>query len=331
MPQDDNVHFLRPKKRAEATAPEAAPATDGALAPRSNFDDGVISKPDNVVAIDAKRQTANAIFEARAFEGETLRMGQVLRRVREALEMNLKEISGTTRIRENFLMAIERMEINTIPKGYLNVYLRTYAQALGLAPEQVVGPYTAECGAVDELKERANVEKIGRLGPQQARWPIVAAITIALLLIGLSGLLLARYLGRDRTLTSAPNVAATANGARESLFETTETRPLPQGVTLELVARRPAWIEVRAADGTIFRSRVMAEGETYFPRVNAGWVISAEDSGAFFWRLGSFDSAPLGVDAAPLFSLSIDRELARVTEAATPPAETPPGAATPVP
>jgi len=58
-------------------------------------------------------------------------MGQVLRRVREALDLNLGEISRSSLIRENFLMAIERMELQTIAKGYLVPYLIAYSKYLG--------------------------------------------------------------------------------------------------------------------------------------------------------------------------------------------------------
>ncbi len=315
MGQDDNVHFLRPKKRETDRTVEEAEA-EGLSTVRTNFDDGILSTSQNVVPIDPKRAEADQIFETRQYEGEDLRMGQVLRRVRETLGLDLSGISKTSLIRENFLMAIERMEINTIPKGYLTVYLRTFAQALGLPPEAVIRDYTAECGAVDEVKTAAPVPKVGELGPEKPKWPLLASVAAIVALIGLSGIGLAQWLRKDPIAKPVTTSSGNVNGARESLFEKSTTRPLPEGVALELIAKREAWIEVRAADGTIFRSRVMAEGESYFPRSDAGWTLSAEDGGAFVWRLGTFEAGALGADGAQVFSLSVDRELARVADLA---------------
>ncbi len=116
---------------------------------------------------------------------------------------------------------------------------------------------------------------------------------------------------------STPIVAV--NGARDSLFSDTDSqRPVPDTLPLELVAVRQGWLEVRGADGTIFRSRVMAEGETYFPRLNAGWTVSARDGGAFEWRVGDIVVSPLGPDGAEVFSVSVDEQLTRAAEVSAP-------------
>jgi cytoskeleton protein RodZ len=333
MANDENVHFLRPKKREPA--PEADVGTVGGaasgVAARSMFEDGIVSRPDNVVPIDPRRERATEIFETRIFEDEALRTGQVLRRVREALGLRLQDVSKHSLIRENFLMAIERMEINVIPKGYLTVYLRAYASELGLPTETVISQYTQECGAVDEVKAALPVPKMGRIAADKPAWPIYVAAAGALLLLVLIGFGISLLLRKPPEADSAPQIVAAVNGARESLFETTSTRPLPEEFKLELIAVRQGWIEIRGADGTIFRSRVMAKGESYFPRLKAGWSVSAQDGGAFVWRAGEFDGGPLGPDGAAVFSLSIDNELARIAAlAAAPPVDAVP-VKTPVP
>lgn len=275
---------------------------------------------DGKVLTEAERfLKAKEVFETRSYEGEELRMGQVLRRVREIKGLDLQDVSKATLLRKDYLMWIERMEVGELPKGgYLTAILGTYAKFLGLPEKDVVAIYTKECGAVQEVKEAAPVPKMGQIAAERARWPLALASATALIALA------AGAIGVSQVMRPAPEVPETAaivaiNGARDSLFaETDSQRPVPDTLPLELVAVRQGWLEVRGADGTIFRSRTMAEGETYFPRLNAGWTVSARDGGAFEWRVGDIVVSPLGPDGAEVFSVSVDEQLARAAEVAAP-------------
>ncbi|MEZ5954960.1 MAG: helix-turn-helix transcriptional regulator [Hyphomonas sp.] len=261
---------------------------------------------------------ASEIFRTRSFEGEELRMGQVLRRVREARGLDLDKISADTRLRKEFLMWVERMEVGELPKGgYLTAILGTYATYLGLPKKDVIAIYTKECGAVDEVKEAAPVEKIGRIGPERARWPLMLASAAALVVLAASAIGVSQMLRPAPEAIDGPAIVA-VNGARDSLFADSDDHPVPESLPLELVAVRQGWLEVRGADGTIFRNRTMVEGESYFPRLNAGWTVSARDGGAFKWRVGDIAVGPLGPDGAQVFSVSVDEQLVRAAEAAAP-------------
>ncbi|MEQ8298948.1 MAG: helix-turn-helix domain-containing protein [Hyphomonas sp.] len=265
------------------------------------------------------RAVALEIFKARAYEGESLRMGQVLRRVREALGLNIADISRKSLLRQDFLMWIERMEIGQIPKGYLTPYLRAYSAELGLPDKDVIAQYTHECGAVSEVKNSAPVPKIGEIAPPKPKWPLMAATAAVLTLLAGGAIGLTQLVKPAPELTPAPAIVA-VNGARHSLFDDASdaNRPLPTHLPLELVAARQGWLEVRGADGTIFRSRVMAAGENYFPRLDAGWTVSAKDGGAFEWRIGDAVIGPLGPEGSPVFSVSVDQKLAEAATMAAP-------------
>jgi hypothetical protein len=72
----------------------------------------------------------------------------------------------------------------------------------------------------------------------------------------------------------------------------------------------------------------MAEGEGYFPRLKAGWTVSARNGGAFEWRVGEVSVGPLGPEGAQVFSVSVDEQLVRAAEATAPVvADAPPAAA----
>ena len=269
---------------------------------------------------DADRfMLAREIYETRTFDGESLRMGQVLRRVREARGLELDDITAATRLRRDYLMWIERMEVGELPGGgYLTAILGTYARHLGLPERDVVAAYTRECGAVEDVKECEPVPKMGKIGPERARWPLMLASASALVALAAGAIGVSQFMRPAPQVADAPAIVA-VNGARDSLFEDTAgSRPVPDTLPLELVAVRQGWLEVRGADGTIFRSRTMAQGETYFPRLNAGWTVSARDGGAFQWRVGDIVVGPLGPEGAEVFSVSVDEQLARAAEVSAP-------------
>jgi cytoskeleton protein RodZ len=278
--------------------------------------------------VHGRRDRADEIFRSGMYEGEELRMGQVLRRVREALGLDLGAIARESRIRDNFLMAIERMELQTIAKGYLVPYLINYSKFLGLPEQEVVQRYTRECGAVDEVKTSAPVPKIGQIRKSQTSLPLMLAVLGAVIVFVAGGVSAALLMNRGPEEVVSPTVVA-VTGARDSLFaDVSAADAVPADLPLEIMAVRQGWLEIRGADGTIFLSRTMAEGESYFPRLKAGWTVSARNGGAFEWRVGDLAVGPLGPEGAQVFSVSVDEQLVHAAEVAAPVvAEVPPAAA----
>jgi hypothetical protein len=220
------------------------------------------------------------------------------------------------------------MELQTIAKGYLVPYLIAYSKYLGLPEQEVVQRYTRECGAVEEVKTSAPVPKIGQIRKAQSNLPIIAAAVGALVLFAAGGLTAFMLMNKGPEEVVSPTVVA-VSGARDSLFaDSATTKVVPGDLPLEIVAVRQGWLEVRGADGTIFLSRTMAEGEGYFPRLKAGWTVSARNGGAFEWRVGEVSVGPLGPEGAQVFSVSVDEQLVRAAEATAPVvADAPPAAA----
>jgi cytoskeleton protein RodZ len=286
---------------------------------RSAEDSHVSESVSDPIPEMTQRERAMAIFISRKFNGESLRMGQVLRRVRETLGLEIADVSRKSLLRQDFLMWIERMEIGQIPKGYLTPYLRAYCVELGLPDSEVIAQYTLECGAVSEVRHSAPVPKIGDIAPPKPKWPLMVATAAVMTLFAGVAIGVTQIVKPAPELAPAPAIVA-VNGARHSLFEDASEaeRPLPTNLQLELVAVRQGWLEIRGADGTIFRSRVMAAGENYFPRLDAGWTVSAKDGGAFQWRIGDVVIGPLGPEGAAVFSVSVDQKLAEAAEMAAP-------------
>ena len=236
---------------------------------------------------------------------ETSRVGETLRQGREARGLSLGDVSKDLLVREDYLRAIEDMYANGVPKGYLSGILRTYAGFLGLPVEQTVKLFAEQCGAVSQTHKQEPAKVTPIAAPTQGRKVLATAATaLALVCIGGVGMMV---LSQDETV-SGPVIEAgeAVNGARESLFAMASADELSAQLPLSLTANTAAWLEVRGADGTIFRSRKMAAGEVYHPRIGAGWTISARDGSAFTWHVGDVEIGPLATSASAVFAISID-------------------------
>ena len=76
---------------------------------------------------------------------EPVGIGERLRNAREARGWSLADVSELTRIRATFLQALEEEQFDRLPgRTYLKGFLRTYATALGLNPDELFEAYHLE-------------------------------------------------------------------------------------------------------------------------------------------------------------------------------------------
>jgi transcriptional regulator with XRE-family HTH domain len=227
-------------------------------------------------------------------------VGVRLREAREAKDLELRDVALKTRQSQDTLAALEAEETDHIPASILRLQARNYARFLGLPEADIVGAFSEDRGA-------PNVHSM----PSQAREPSFPTRTV--MLAGGALVALAVIVGAIVVISSSPEpstedpLAISARLApafdRQAGLEILSTRANEE---FAIQATRTAWIEVRGSDGTVFRSRNMRAGETYFPRTDAGWTITVRDAGAFEWRLGETVASPIGEPGQALFSVSVD-------------------------
>jgi len=236
---------------------------------------------------------------------EKPRIGETLRSAREARDLTLGDVSKALLVREDYLQAIENMYASGVPKGYLSGILRSYAGFLGLPAEDAVKTFAEQCGALSQTPKLEITAATPMSEPSRFKGLIVtAAAAVAMVAIGgVSAMVLSQS---DTNAVSVVEAGAPVNGARESLFASATPNELAAQLPLTLTAQSSAWIEVRGADGTIFRSRKMAAGEVYHPRIGAGWTVTARDGSAFKWQVGDIEIGPLSEEASPVFAISVD-------------------------
>ncbi|MEM9738989.1 MAG: helix-turn-helix domain-containing protein [Pseudomonadota bacterium] len=246
------------------------------------------------------------------------RIGQLLRKVRDAKNVSIEALHEITRHSPQKLISIERMEVSGMSRGYITPVVRDYAKTIGLDGDQLVSDYSSDCGTLETVSMPEPIiapdmpTKPGLLRPAYAAAAVIGMAIVGGAMFALSGF------GDD---SKAPDlVVQPLNGAAESLFADI---PLTERVRVEnleltLVALQDAWVEVRGPDGTLYRNRIMHVGETYIPRAGAGWTISARNGAAFQWRLGDAVIGPLGPEDAAVFAASVDTAATRAQESAAP-------------
>jgi transcriptional regulator with XRE-family HTH domain len=172
----------------------------------------------------------------------TIGVGSALRTVREGRGLTLDEAARDTRVRRDYLEAIEEEAFERL-LGDVHVRgcLRTYASYLRLSPDKVVAMY--EDGTLSEEHEvpppalpRTEPVLGGRRRRDDHRLWVLIAVTV-LVLAGAFGVLSAR-----RPAPPAAELPANASVV-------VSPPQVGRGITVAIVARRPVVVTV-IADGT---------------------------------------------------------------------------------
>jgi hypothetical protein len=198
-----------------------------------------------------------AIRPGGSLQRTTVSVGPALRKVREARDVTLEEAARDTRVRLEFLEAIEAEDFQLL-LGDVHVRgcLRTYATYLRLSPDKVVAMYEAELGRDDEVvvvPPPALSEPVlgGRRRRDDHRLWILVAATV-LVLAGAFGVLSARR--------PAPPPANLSEGTGGMTAGVDIGRPISVGVE----AQRPVEVTIVADGGDPQRFQLRAgEGRSF--------------------------------------------------------------------
>ncbi len=162
--------------------------------------------------------------------------GENLRHEREMRDISLREISETTKIKIQFLEALEKEKFSDLPGGiYTRSFIRSYANYLGLDPDRVLAEY--ELAAPPQPEE--DYSKLGvaeRHTGRKKRMLLVPWLGAALLLGG--GYALFHYSHRvvevPVSFANPAPVSAAAQSAYELKSNAAPATASPQQVTAQL-------------------------------------------------------------------------------------------------
>ncbi|NHN28312.1 helix-turn-helix domain-containing protein [Paenibacillus agricola] len=98
-------------------------------------------------------------------------LGQLLRKARMEQKISIEDLQETTKIRKRYLEAIEEGNYKVLPGNfYVRAFIKSYAEAVGLDPNEVLNMYqnvipAAEPDHIEPIRSKRtgrNTEKIGK-------------------------------------------------------------------------------------------------------------------------------------------------------------------------
>lgn len=210
-------------------------------------------------------------------------IGSQLRSERLSRGMTLDQVSDATKIRPDYLNAIENLAKDDLPSiGYVLGYVRSYAKFLDMDSDMVVARYKLDSAVPEDLGMR----KLPHFVPQRnIRLPrgFVPATSV----IAVAAMLFAWY-GTQTELQAAsipvPDLSVEAE---------LETTPIdPNMLTVQALA--PSWVQIKDKSGRVLISRIFVTGETWQTPRGSGVTLSARDGGAIALLAGEANLGPLG-------------------------------------
>ncbi len=273
-----------------------------------------------------------ALFESRRTRDPHLRVGPCLREIRERSGRCVEDVARELKFQIAYVEAIEAMDMTRIARGYRAPRIIAYARHLGLSGQAVLDAYREECEVLAQETQSETSAVETRASPRHAI-PLTPALIGGALVAGaamVSGLVALSWPSGNgapepvAAISATPPAAERVSDRRDTAMMALPALPALEAdravtdLPLSITATRRAWIEVRGADGTIFRSRDMAAGETYHPRIGAGWTVTARDGGAFEWRVGDAVVGTLGETGADVYAASVDAAARRAASATAP-------------
>jgi len=224
-------------------------------------------------------------------------IGLALREAREDADLSIEEVAWRTRIRPEYLRALESEDYDTLGEaGFVRGHVLSYARFLGLNDEDVAALYDRDhadpASPLQHLDRKVRIAK----RPPRPRWLLAAVIATAGL-IAVSAVGLLHGPGEKpvahTSLPSLPPSTAQAVAPQPSVDAERSTAAPAGPLALGISVGARCWVEVVADGATVF-SGVLPAGGTRSFTANATLDVTLGNAGV---ATMTFDGAPLAVHA----------------------------------
>ncbi|MGI8825487.1 MAG: helix-turn-helix domain-containing protein [Chloroflexota bacterium] len=168
-------------------------------------------------------------------------LGDLLRTAREDKKLTVDEVSRSTRIKPQYLEALEHGDYGQIPgPAYITGFLRNYALAIGLHPDDAVQEYhSLRPTQTPTVRPATRVLASGHNREHRRR--ILWSLATLLLFLG-GGFAVKQYSDTYAHQYSAPNITPPNLGVAQPPVQLPHTAPSVVHVTLRPVS--PVWVWV---------------------------------------------------------------------------------------
>ena len=240
-------------------------------------------------------------------------VGARLRAAREVKRLSVHAIATTTKIPVGALNALEEDDVARLPGGiFARGFVRSYAAAVGLNPEQTVRDFVAQLPAHESATDAVSDDRPHGYHRSTRQW-LVAGLVLGgvlvcsagatlLFVVGIPGLPTRTDTPPGPAVAMAPEPALSPRLAvpvRELPSPTIEPvphtiEPVPQApLTIVLRPRRDCWVSLRI-DGESVVRRVMRAGEQETYGGRAEIILNVGDAGAFAFAINQRAGRALG-------------------------------------
>ncbi|HUI29868.1 MAG TPA: helix-turn-helix domain-containing protein [Candidatus Acidoferrales bacterium] len=187
------------------------------------------------------------------------KFSEYLRAQREERKIRLSDVAVQTRISLKFLEAIEDGNFEILPETYIRAFIRDYAKAIGLDPDETVGLFNQHVEALKAAAEQVVISDTDKASPTPISLTnaqkIFAGIIGLGILIGLSYLAFSPSKKQPVDVNAYESMEEVNQKKFDSAYTAaTTTKPIVKGDSARLVL---------SATDTVWVNLVIDEGKTY--------------------------------------------------------------------
>jgi cytoskeletal protein RodZ len=233
-------------------------------------------------------------------------IGEVFKKRREELGLDLLKISGDLRIRSEYLKAIEEDDIQRLPPDvYAKGYVRAYARLLGLDPEPLVGQLE------DQLTFRRGIEPEPSAVRKNLSFPktlYVLPVLIALVIVLFVAFPRNKISLPERSVPRVPvpflpqqeHPVTEMPGPSSPRHEDNASPPAQeQTYTLRITARQTTWLRITMDEGKT-EEVLLKPAESKEWTSQNGFALKIGNAGGIAVMLNGKDMGTLGEEGQVL-------------------------------
>ena len=231
-------------------------------------------------------------------------IGDALREAREAQERSLQDAARDTRVRVDYLRALEEEEFGGFGGDvYAKGFLSTYARYLGLDPAPLLDTYRRYAQHDDFSAGALSGEPIAQPSSGSGRswltWAVVAVVVLAaaVAISNSVGGRAPRPAAEDNNVPPQPVASASPTTPAEVTSPTTAPSPSPsptfEGVNLLLAFEDASWVRIQV-DGQDVETGTIQAGETRTLQGKESVTIRFGNAGGVRAELNGQDLGTMG-------------------------------------